>query len=776
MRESHPNQILHLEAALDKDKVAISLAVQSVGETQTVRRVEAFRVSMTHINKRCERLFEALNQANRRGQLPPDVLARLVDNGQLLRDDLFSGTIKQRLNADISQNLVLTLDDHLVHLPWELLHDGQQFLGQRFAMGRVVRTRQQVIDLPVRTLSHPLQMLVLADPCGDLPSAYEEGLLIRDAAESLADQVQVTFRSTGVRPDFIKAKLRHFDLVHFAGHADFGSDARQENGWRIGDDRLTADDIRRMAGTGSMPAVIFANACQSARSRPWSSPSEMQARFFDAANAFLISGVKHYLGTFWEIPDDHSACFARAFYSSLFAGQSVGAAVLAARRSVMDRFGEQSIVWAGYLLYGDPASVYFQPAAAGQSVQPLQNDPPRRIAAAGTAEMRSPEDRLSLIAPQPRSSRKWLLRAAAVLTAAAIICGFWLLGAKRGGGYDVEQQALAAFQAGQYEDVRRMCAALQRSHPQRSLGYVLMGNVHLFNGELEKARIFYQQAAQKDLGTPLHKAEAYMGLGRIASVQGQADRALDYYRKAVRLAPDQDGPLVAQALLEERSGHCDEALALLEKARTKASDSRIIEALALQLQHKIALAADQQRQARIDRLIQELAARMQADGPPPAKTAADTDSGHLTLWLTDLETVGYSLQEGTATLIGSGLMERLLQTGRIRIVERALLDGVMSEIRLGTSRLADPRTRLKLGRLTAARVILTGRVVHSPPFLQATLRCIETDTGQVFAAVNAHFDAQTAVADVVARLADDVLARLHARYPLLTQSSSAKPN
>lgn len=774
IRNKDPSQVLHLEASLIKDRVRISLAVQRAGETQTVRQVEEFSVSMAQIDRRCSRMLDSLNQANRRGQLPPDIQARLAESGQLFRDELFSNSIKERLARDTTEALVLTLDDHLVHIPWELLHDGQHFLGQRFAIGRVVRTSQPVANSPSRTLTPPLCMLVLADPSGDLRAAYDEGIDIRNLTESRPDQAQVTFRGTGVQASFLKAKLRQYDLIHFAGHADFSDSNPRQNGWRLGNGRLTAGDILRMAGTGSMPALIFANACQSARSGPRPPRQDVQARYFDMANAFLVSGVKHYLGTFWEIPDEQSQHFALSFYQALFDGGSVGAAVLAARRKIMDNFGEQNIVWAGYLLYGDPTTVYFEPVACRQSGQQVQTDSQRRPATAVTAGVRGAEDRIHLNVPAKRSWRHgWLWATVAMLLLVAAV-GFWFAWDRFEPGSDHEQQALAAYQAGQYDQVQQICSFLRHKQPNRSLSYVLLANVHFINGDLTNAQALYQQAIQADQGPALDKAEAYIGLGRIASVRGSMDKALGLYQQAAFLAPDNERPLVAQALLKGRTGHPDQAVELLNKAKPMAADSQTIEALTLQFQANANLAADRQRQARIDRLIQELVTQMETDTPPSDEPILPPNPRTLTLWLNELETVGYSLQEGTNTLITSGLMERLLKTGQIQIVERAVLDGLMSEIKLGTSRLADSQTQLQLGRLTAARLILTGRVVHNTPAVQVTLRCIETDTGQVFAVINAHFDRPTAIAGIVEHLADELISKIHTKYPHLAQSKPAE--
>jgi CHAT domain-containing protein/tetratricopeptide (TPR) repeat protein len=764
--------VLHLEAGLAGDRIRVSLAVQRSGEMQTMRQVEELSVAMARIDRRCQGMVQFLNQANRQGRLPPEVLSRLQETGQLLRDELFSPTIKQRLNADAGDTLVLTLDDTLVHLPWELLHDGHTFLGQRFAMGRVVRTRQPVLVSPARELAPPLAMLVLADPCGDLRAAYEEGIQLRDLAESRPDLVQVTFRSTGVQSDFLKAKLRHFDLIHFAGHADFHADNPHENGWRLGNGRLSPADIQRMAGTGRMPALVFANACQSARSAP---RTETQMRMFTMANAFLRSGVRHYLGTFWEIPDDQSRQFALAFYQALLDGSSVGAAVLAARHDIMARFGQGDIVWASYLLYGDPTCTYLQPTTDQQAV-PLPDQGATGATAVPADGVRAPEDKFHLGAVTRRSPARPRWWGAAVLLLAAIGAWSWWSAHSRPDLHDQAQKALTAFRAGEFEQVRQVCGVLQHNQPEHSLGYLLMGNVHFYNGELERAQSLYRHAVQASQGPDMEKAEAFIGLGRIASVRGSMEEALNYYRQASQLAPDDEHPLVAQALLQDRAGRPDKAVALLEQARPAAADAGTLEALALQIRTNAALKADAQRQARIDQLIHDLVQQMQTEGMQTQKPAVAQNHRFLTIWLNDLESTGYSLQEGTATLIASGLMGRLLATRQIKFVERDLLDGLMNEIKLGTSPLTDPGTRLQLGQLTAARIILTGRVVHSAPYTQVTLRCIETDTGRIFAVVNAHFEGQTPIAAMVDKLADELLSKIKAKYPLQAEIKGAPVN
>jgi CHAT domain-containing protein len=287
-----------------------------------------------------------------------EVLVKLREIGQTFYDELFTLAVKEKVKETKAEHLSLYLDDQLVHVPWELLNDGRQFLCQRFNMGRLVKTRQTILGSKTRLLARPLKMLILADPEGDLKGAYQEGTQIRDYMDRYKDLINVSLRSDNITPDFIREKIRYFDLIHFAGHADYNQKNPGESGWRLTGGNLKAQEITKMAGTATMPALIFSNACQSARTEEWTLNENFQDEIFGLANAFLLSGVKHYVGTFWEILDEPSSRFASEFYKQLFSGMTVGEAMRLARGSLIKEYGEETIVWASYLLYGDPTFNY----------------------------------------------------------------------------------------------------------------------------------------------------------------------------------------------------------------------------------------------------------------------------------------------------------------------------------------------------------------------------------------------------------------------------------
>ena len=126
----------------------------------------------------------------------------------------------------------------------------------------------------------------------------------------------------------------------------------------MSDGVLKAGEFMKMSQSGIMPALVFSNACQSARTEEWTLQTHFHDEIFGLANALILSGVKHYIGTFWEILDEPGRMFALEFYKHLFAGLTVGEAMRRARITLINTYGEESLVWASYLLYGDPTFNY----------------------------------------------------------------------------------------------------------------------------------------------------------------------------------------------------------------------------------------------------------------------------------------------------------------------------------------------------------------------------------------------------------------------------------
>lgn len=752
-------KVLELEVARDNSKLKISCFEHQTGEVSTVRQYEEVPISIDTITGRCNEVVETLNACNRKGQISQDILTKLRDIGRTFRDDLFTPGVEENFQNSKADHLVIHMDDQLVQVPWELLHDGKQFLCQAFNLGRLVKTRQQISGMKTRLLGHPLKALVLADPGGDLKSAYEEGHQIRDYLEQQGDIINVNFRSQNILSDYLREKFRYFDLVHFAGHADYFRENPGNSGWRLSDGNLQANEIKKMADTGFMPALIFSNACQSARTDEWNLRSHFQDEIFGLANAFLLAGVKHYVGTFWEILDEPGKSFAIAFYRHLFENKTIGQAVRKARLDLMERYGEETIVWASYLLYGDPTFNYMSQIVSEEPTrEPTEKSPAEEVIR--STAIQSAVDDAAQTVKKPKLSRMTLI-CLAVLVGLVI----WALTSFLGGGTSKYESTLVGYyQAGDYDNALIAAETLQQKDADVRLAYLVAAEIQLRNGDDGAAQTLYQKALDAPKGSPAETARALMGLGRIASLQNKGNKALDFYRQASEVVPDDSTAYLSRAMLLEKQGRTEKALSLLEKAGSLASGNQPMAAFARELRDKAAMTADAEKQERIDTLVQELLADL--DKPPRALPTDGWTSQPVTLWIIDFTTQGYSLREGEETLLVSGMTDRLLQHGQVQIVERALLDKLLAELKLSTTKLTDQRTALALGKLLAARLIVTGKMVYSGPHTQVSLRMFETETGRITAALNETSGSTAPVSTLAQTLATSLIQKIETTYPL----------
>ncbi|MCP3871822.1 MAG: CHAT domain-containing protein [Desulfobacteraceae bacterium] len=752
--------LLQIEISRDKDHLKLSANEQIPGEETTIRHYQEIKVSMDSVKSKCEEMVDILNKTRRSHRVGQDILEQLKRIGQTLYDEMFSLNVKEKIKHTKAEYLSLKIDDQLVHIPWELLHDGQEFLSLRFNMGRLVKTRQSIPVAKMRALARPFKMLILADPVGDLKGAYEEGLQLRDYVDKQGNLINSFLDSGNVTAEAVKTKLRNFDIVHFAGHADYNKENAGDSGWQFAGANLKAKHITKMMGTASMPSLIFSNACQSARTEEWHPDVYFSNKIFGLANAFLLAGVRHYVGTFWEISDEASSQFAIKFYTYLFSGSSIGEAMRQSRRDLIKEHGEGVIAWASYALYGDPTFNY------QDQLETIQHTPEEAISPPPDfdKEARTREEVIDFTPNEPSSKKHiWAVSVACILVAVAIVLWGWP-GILREPIETYEKNAITLYQNGQFQEALHASELLAKKSSQSGLAFLIQGNVFLSNGKLEDANAAYQKVLTQKKGTDQQKAQAYVGLGRIFSIKEDMDQALEYYKKASLKAPDSRNAYLSQALLLEGQGNFSTALEMFGKAQGTGPDDRAISAISNETRKRIKIEADQEKQARIDKTIKALLETMNAS----STKALDDDwtSRPLTLWLMDIDSQGFALQEGRPRLVASSMTDQILQQGRIKIVERALLDKLVQELKLGTSKLSDQNTSLSLGKILAAKLIVSGRMIYSGPQVQVSMRMIETETGQISAAINKGFGSTIPASVLASDLSIQLTEKVNELYPL----------
>lgn len=244
-------------------------------------------------------------------------------------------------------------------LPWELLHDDQEFLALRHCVtrqllahgdgGRSVATLQQ----------HSLHCLLIGNPNGDLAAADAEVENLLELLETAPQPVQIELlcREQASKVRVIAALAGgEFDLIHFACHARPGA-LRLADGW------LEADEIRTVLR--GRPMVVL-NGCNSGRTRPQEAELPFAGQqVHSLAQAFLLGGAALFLGAAWPVDDDETHWLALEFYRSLLAGHSTGSALRQARMRSRHK-APHTAAWAAPVLYGDPLQCLPQPALQRQ--------------------------------------------------------------------------------------------------------------------------------------------------------------------------------------------------------------------------------------------------------------------------------------------------------------------------------------------------------------------------------------------------------------------------
>lgn len=399
--EDEERRLLVVDLSLEGGRLKVSAFERYPGEERTLKPYKEIPYPKDLIERLRRDLFNVLNQASLHGVLEEALMQEVESLGHTLFETLFPEPVRERLLQPSASSLLLHTDDRLVQIPWELVFDGRQFLSQRFNMGRVVRTRQTPSEGRARPVRRPLRMLILANPRGDLEASFLEGTQIRDSLVSNGVDVEVELLHSEVTLEEVKRSIHDYDILHFAGHADYDVEDPETSSWMFSDGELRPSELSSWAEGGSLPALVFSNACQSGYTEEWRVSEHLGREIFGMANAFLLTGVQHYIGTFWEIPDAPSAQFALSFYKGLVKGEPIGKALHQARQSIIERFGKETVIWASYMLYGDPTVSLF----------PHEKEPALKLVSQPPAESRaeeplSVEDAPPVAAPAEEPARR----------------------------------------------------------------------------------------------------------------------------------------------------------------------------------------------------------------------------------------------------------------------------------------------------------------------------------------------------------------------------------
>ena len=259
----------------------------------------------------------------------------------------------------------------LLGLPWELLHDGDDYLFQGAKPTRVRRRlpNTKVLDVPV--VATPIRILLVTarpedDSCGYIDHRASALPLI-EAMESLPGLVKIHVLSPPTLPALraelnrARAEKKPYHVVHFDGHGVYDRGVglgglcfeQAEDVGKLEKRRhvtvFTQDTVENGTGLGSLLRdhripLVFLEACQTAQAEKASE---------SVASELLKVGVASVVAMSHSVLVETARRFVEAFYDALAGGARVGDAMLAGQRQLKDDSFRGSIFGAGELRLDD---------------------------------------------------------------------------------------------------------------------------------------------------------------------------------------------------------------------------------------------------------------------------------------------------------------------------------------------------------------------------------------------------------------------------------------
>ena len=303
---------------------------------------------------------------------------------------------------------------------------------------------------------------------------------------------------------------------------------------------------------------------------------------------------------------------------------------------------------------------------------------------------------------------------------------------------------------------------------------VIQGQIAWRRGQMDGARKQFEEAAGKTSDFPWQSAVAFNDLARVSRDDGKPDKAIADYDRALREEPFLVEARSNKAVALEKAGRTEEAKKVYVAARQLAPGNELVTTLLRRLEDRERERNDLERQKMINQLVDELSQAYRSGKPPP-KPEDDWSPRSLVVSFVDLQDrLGPIAPDGLSEAFLLSLTQRLQDTGRIKVVEREVLEKLLAELKLGSSELADPATRLKLGRVFAASVIGTGGFYPTAPSGQLQLRLVDTETTDIRGTLSEDVGRPSEVASFAAKVADRIAPTLIAAYPLRGKIASVE--
>jgi CHAT domain-containing protein len=252
----------------------------------------------------------------------------------------------EALRARAIDTLIFVPDGALRLIPLAALHDGEEYLIQRFAVatapGLSLLDPEPFASAVIRPLLSGLTEEVQGFP--PLPSVEQELNAIQEMYGGTVLKNE-TFNETRLKAEL---DATAYTVVHIASHAQFASDP-DETFLLTHDGRLRMDELEALVKLSRFreePIELIAlSACETAAGDDRAA--------LGLAGIALKAGARSALATMWLVDDIAAAQLASDFYRNLGERSVSKAKALQKAQIVLLEGGDHPFIWAPFLLIGN---------------------------------------------------------------------------------------------------------------------------------------------------------------------------------------------------------------------------------------------------------------------------------------------------------------------------------------------------------------------------------------------------------------------------------------
>jgi CHAT domain-containing protein len=336
------------------------------------RKLQLLPRTVDQFRQKLDELFGLV--VARSSAAPPPDTPPADEIGKRIRSfgsQLLNFVVPQNIQAELKARefyLEIGIDEPLIELPWELLHDGRDFLCLKHRVARFVNVARETpppVAPPDPWSEGPLSVLIISVPIPQQRHGAQQYTLLTHAQKETDEIIKVIDRlgpavkknvlsGSKATADAVWAALdgdERYHIIHFNGHAYFDSEQPSNSSLVLFDDDMPTDAI--LASFGRKPPLLsFMNGCETAATP--GKACKNQFDIFSLARAFLDTG-SYLIGNRWKVGDAAAATFASTFYQKLLVeGLPLGTAIRDARIDCRAQMAAYDFSWASYIFYGDP--------------------------------------------------------------------------------------------------------------------------------------------------------------------------------------------------------------------------------------------------------------------------------------------------------------------------------------------------------------------------------------------------------------------------------------